>query len=79
MPFARTNGLKKALIYVGETVSNVKWYLVRRWLYWLVAAGIPLAIYVGVLDPEVAPLILPIVLAALNANPAAVPGEPDGE
>ena len=60
-------------------MSNIKWYLVRRWLYWTVAAGIPLAIWAGWLDAEVAPLILPIVLAAFNTRPAAVPGEPDGE
>lgn len=54
---------------------NVKWYLVRRWLYGVVSAGIPLAIYLGWLDPAAAPLIAPLVLAAFNTRPPAVPGE----
>ena len=75
MPF-KANGLSEP---VGGFVSNIKWYLVRRWLYWFVAAAIPLAIYLGWLDPEVAPLVLPIVLAAFNTRPSVVPGEPDDE
>lgn len=58
-------------------MSNIKWYLVRRWLYGVVSAAIPVAIYLGWLDPQAAPLILPLVLAAFNTKPPAIPGEPD--
>ena len=57
-------------------MKNIKWYLVRRWLYGVLAAAGGLAIQQGWIDPETVPLILAIVLAAFNTTPPAVPGEP---
>jgi len=54
---------------------RIKWYLVRRWLYWLLAAAGAFAVERGWIDAETVPLILAVVLAALNTNPPAVPGE----
>jgi hypothetical protein len=58
-------------------MSNIKWYLVRRWLYGVLAAVGALAIQQGWIDPETVPLILAVVLAAFNTRPPAVPGEPE--
>lgn len=62
----------------GGTVKNIKWYLVRRWLYWVLVAVGALAIQQGWIDPETVPLILAVALAALNTRPPAVPGEVEG-
>ena len=60
-------------------MSNIKWYLVRRWVYGVLSAAGTLAAFLGWVDPAVVPLILAVVLAALNTHPPVVPGEPDGE
>ncbi|WP_442575857.1 hypothetical protein ACSBPH_01520 [Microbacterium sp. F51-2R] len=57
-------------------VKNIKWYLVRRWLYGVLAAAGLLAIQQGWIDAETVPLIIGVVLAAFNTRPPAVPGEP---
>lgn len=73
MPHSTTNR-------VSDAVSNIKWYLVRRWLYGVLAAAGALAIQQGWIDAETVPLILGVVLAAFNTRPPVVPGESeDGE
>lgn len=57
-------------------MKNIKWYLVRRWLYGVLAAGGALAIQQGWIDAETVPLILAVVLAAFNTRPPVVPGDP---
>ena len=59
----------------GNPMSNIKWYLVRRWVYGVLVAGGALAVFYGWIDPAAVPLILAVVLAALNTRPPAVPGE----
>ncbi len=41
---------------------------VRRWLYSLAIAALPLLIYFGLVDPVAAPLWLAFVVALLNVN-----------
>lgn len=54
---------------------NVKWYLVRRWFYWLSVAAGAVLVYYQVLPPEALAVWLPVILAALNTNPPATPDE----
>ncbi|MDR7189792.1 hypothetical protein J2Y46_002618 [Microbacterium sp. BE35] len=56
-------------------MKNIKWYLVRRWVYWVLSAVGALAIQQGWIDPATVPLILAVVLAALNTKPPVVPGD----
>jgi hypothetical protein len=57
-------------------VKNIKWYLVRRWLYGVIVAGGALAVAYGLIDAQAVPLIAAVVLALFNTRPPAVPGEP---
>lgn len=41
---------------------------VRRWIYGLCIAALPLLIYFGVVEPEAAPLWLAFVVALLNVS-----------
>ena len=56
-------------------MSNIKWYLVRRWLYGVLVAAGALAVFYGLIDPNAVPLILAVVLAAFNTRPPSIPGE----
>jgi hypothetical protein len=38
----------------------------RRWVYRVAVAFVPLAVYLGWVDVKAAPLVLPLLLAALN-------------
>lgn len=48
----------------------------RRWLYGVCIAAVPVAVYFGWLPPEAAPVILPLVLAVLNVQDADTEGSP---
>lgn len=50
-------------------MSNYLTPTVRRWLYGLCIAALPLLIYFGLVQPEAAPLWLAFVVALLNVNP----------
>jgi len=41
---------------------------VRRWLYGIAIAFVPLAAWLGWLAPEAVPLVLPLILAVFNVN-----------
>ena len=41
---------------------------VRRWLYGVAIAFVPLAAWLGWVQPEAVPLILPLVMAVLNVQ-----------
>lgn len=41
---------------------------VRRWIYGLALAALPLLIYFGLVEPEAAPLWLAFVVALLNVR-----------
>ena len=41
---------------------------VRRWLYGVAIAFVPLAVWLGWVQPEAVPLILPLVMAVLNVQ-----------
>lgn len=41
---------------------------VRRWIYGLAIAALPLLVYFGLVEPEAAPLWLAFVLALLNVQ-----------
>ena len=41
---------------------------VRRWIYGLAIAALPLLIYFGLVEPEAAPLWLAFVVALLNVR-----------
>ena len=56
-------------------MKNIKWYLVRRWLYGVIIAAGALAVFYGLIDPQAIPLIAALVLAVFNTRPPAVPGE----
>lgn len=48
---------------------------IRRWLYGIAIAFVPLAVYLGWLEPEASPLVLPLVLAILNVQDDGAPNE----
>lgn len=56
-------------------MSNVKWYLVRRWLYGVAIALGAVLVYYKVIQPEALVVWLPLLLALFNTRPPAVPGE----
>lgn len=47
---------------------------VRRYVYGICIAAVPVLVYFDLLPPEAAPVILPLVLAILNVQDD-VPGE----
>lgn len=49
-------------------VSDVLSPKVRRWLYGVCIAAVPVLVYFKLLPPEAAPVILPLVLAVLNVQ-----------
>jgi len=49
-------------------VNTVLTPTVRRWLYGLAIAALPLLIYFGLVEPEASPLWLAFVVALLNVN-----------
>lgn len=42
---------------------------VRRWLYGVTIAALPVAVLLGWLDPEALPVLVPLVVAVLNVTP----------
>lgn len=48
---------------------------VRRWVYGVAIAFVPLAVYLGWLEPEASPLVLALVLAVLNVNDDDAPAQ----
>lgn len=46
---------------------------VRRWIYGLCLAALPLLIHFGLVEPEAAPLWLAFVVALLNVNDQTAP------
>jgi len=43
---------------------------VRRWLYGVCIAAVPVLVYFKLLPPEASPVILPLILAILNVEDA---------
>lgn len=41
----------------------------RMYLYGIAIAFVPLAVYFGWIEPEAAPIILPLIVAILNITP----------
>lgn len=41
---------------------------VRRWIYGVCIAAVPVLVYARVIPPEAAPVILPLILAVLNVQ-----------
>lgn len=52
---------------------------VRKWIYAVSAAAVPVLVYFGLLDIEASPIILPFILALLNLTPADVEFDPHEE
>lgn len=50
--------------WIGRTI--------RKWVYGVAIAAVPVLIHYEVMDPAAAPLILPLALALLNLTPAEV-------
>lgn len=42
---------------------------VRRWVYGLAIAAVPILIHYEVMDVEAGPIVLPFILALLNLSP----------
>lgn len=40
----------------------------RRWLYGIAIAFVPLAAWLGWISPEAVPLVLPLIIAVLNVQ-----------
>jgi hypothetical protein len=59
----------------AQALKGVRWYLVRRWLYWVAAAALTVLVYYRVIEAAALPVLLPLILAALNSSPAPLPGE----
>lgn len=51
---------------------------VRKWVYGVAVASVPVLVHYGVMDVEASALLLPLVLALLNLTPADVEAK-DGE
>lgn len=49
-------------------MSKILTPAVRRWLYSIAIAFVPLAVYLGWLAPEASPIVIPLILAVLNVN-----------
>lgn len=45
---------------------------VRKYIYGICIAAVPVLVFCGVLEPEAAALVLPLVLAILNLTPEDV-------
>lgn len=41
---------------------------VRRWMYGLAVAALPILVYFGLVEPEASPLWLAFIVAFLNVN-----------
>lgn len=54
-------------------MKNILTPAVRRWLYGIAIAFVPVAIFLGWLKPEAAPIVLPLIMAIFN-----VQGDPTG-
>lgn len=54
-------------------MRNIFTRSVRKWIYAVAAAAVPVLVYFGLLDIEASPIILPFILALLNLTPE----EPD--
>lgn len=59
-------------------MSRVFTPTVRRWIYGVVIAAIPVLIYFDLIPEEAAPVILPLVLAILNVKDDVSPGVDGG-
>lgn len=41
---------------------------VRRYLYGVAIAAVPVLVYFGLLEPEATPIVLPLILAVFNVR-----------
>jgi hypothetical protein len=48
---------------------------VRRYIYGVCIAAVPVLVYFDLLPPEAAPVLLPLVLALLNVNDEGTPND----
>lgn len=53
-----------------KTILNPK---VRRWIYGVCIAAVPVLVYFELLPPAAAPVVLPLVLAILNVQDTSAP------
>lgn len=56
-------------------MRNIKWYIVRRYVYGVAVAALGILTYHKVIPIEAVPVYLPLVLALLNTRPPATPDE----
>lgn len=52
-----------------------RWRIIRRWVYGVAIAAVPLAVYAKWIQPEAAPLVLPLILALVMVRPDGTPEE----
>lgn len=57
-------------------MSKVLTREVRKYIYAVAIAFVPLAIYLGWIEPEAAAIVLPLILAVLNLTPKDVDDAP---
>ncbi|GAB6856479.1 hypothetical protein [Microbacterium xylanilyticum] len=50
-----------------------RWRILRRWIYSVSIAAIPLGIYLKLIPAEAAPVILPVILALVMVKPDGTP------
>lgn len=52
---------------------------VRRWLYGIAIASVPLAVALGWLEPIYVPIVVPLIVAVFNVKDDALPESGDGQ
>lgn len=53
----------------GCRVAKINWREVRKYLYGVAIAALPIAILLGWFTPETAVLLVPLIVAILNLKP----------
>lgn len=56
----------------GSTVKKILTREVRKWIYGVAIAAVPVLVYFGIIDVEASALVLPLLMAILNLNPEDV-------
>lgn len=50
-----------------------RWRIARRWVYGVAIAAVPLAVYYKLIEPEAAPLFIPLILALVMVKKDGTP------
>lgn len=53
-------------------MHNILNRTVRKYIYGVAIAFVPLAVYLGWIEPEASAIVLPLILAILNLTPTEV-------